>query len=635
MVHSLTKEPSTTHQVGSPESIGAGAGSNVMYKPQTDVAGINAIAYDQRAIEQLLQKGDAASFDQARQIYVKGAYSSPYAQLVITNDNGEDDNVGLPFAIAKGQKFIGQSMDGTMQVTASAFEKYDQGTNTIWLLYDNDVPCHVGGLAEPEYSGCFNTTGALQLVTSYEQQHGAGAGSGPVVGGAVPTATGNSSTHILHYMYDYTMDNRNERSIQGFSIHANGKFRPNGNLRIPYMDDFQKFVDYYGMYDYADQIITAAFEADNTDNDFVFKRGAFVFAGYSREARREIIARVTAYMATGMFVIREMEHGVFHCDQKCGDLMQLEPDDPTYIPDCMVHPLHSVDSAVALYTGAVQAEDGSGNGNLLYGLAQEQCRAFKTCWNAQTNRHDYIDVGLPAQVNMDIFEQFNELQHHLDVSNCVEAKVNKRHVAQKMFVPLVQGLLQSVYEMNQNSIEHNSEDDHEQQQQQQDVLHARSIAMAAAVLPVLAHCNLGDAQKVYKAIIDGEVEQQQEPEQPAGAGALEHFQLVKSVLENQYHCMGITCQDVGGLVDPATGDYISALTAPCGEPVDKEDTDGSDMDDGVNKGAAFGSMFFIFLAALLLLCCVLYRRRQRRFKKRNYDDDDDDDDSLSSIESFD
>ena len=88
-------------------------------------------------------------------------------------------------------------------------------------------------------------------------------------------------------------------------------------------------------------------------------------------------------------------------------------------------------------------------------------------------------------------------------------------------------------------------------------------------------------------------------------------------------------------MDSATGDYISALTAPCGEPVDKEDTDGSDMDDSVNKGAAFGSMFFFFLAASLLLCCVLYRRRQRRFKKRNYDDDDDDDDSLSSIESFD
>jgi hypothetical protein len=617
MVHSLTKKPITTHQVGSPESIAG-------YKPQTDVDEINAIAYDQRAIETLLQNGDAASLDQARQIYIQGAYSSPYAQVVIVNENGVDDDVGLPFAIQKGQKFTAVSMDGAV-ITASAFEKYAPGTNTIWLLYDNhnDAPCHVGGLAEPEVLGCLNTTGVLQLVVSYEQQHGA-AGSGPVV--AVPVA---KSTSTLHYVYDYTTDNRNERSIQGFSIHANGKFRPNGNIRIPYMDDFQKFVDYYGMYNYADQIITAAFAADDSnaafDSDFLFQHGAFVFAGYSLAARREIIARTTAYMATGMFVIREMEHGVIHCDQKCGDLQQLEPDDPTNVPDCMVHPLHSVDSAVALYTGAVQAEDG--HGNLLFGLANEQCRAFKTCWNAQTHRHDYIDAGLTAQVNMDILEQFNELQHHLDASNCVEAKVNKRHVAQKMLVPLVQGLLHSVYEMNMNIAQ-------EQQEQANmdgaDVLRARSIAMAAAVLPVLAHCNLGDADKVYKAIVDGEVEPEQEQTgQPLDA--LEQFQLVKSILENQYHCMGITCQDVGGLVDPATGDYISALTAPCGEPVDKE-VDSMD-DDGVNKGVAFGSMFFIFLAGTLLLCCVLYRRRQRRVK-RNYDDDDDDD-SLSSIESFD
>lgn len=600
MIRSLTtpkkKAAATSHvEVGSPVSIAG-------YRPQTEVDEINAIAYDQRAIEQLLQKGDQSSFEQARHIYVKGGYASPYALVHIQSVGGS----GLPFAIEIGQKFTGVSVDGTV-ITATTFEKYAKGTTTIFLLYDHNevsTPCHVGGLAEPEYGGCFVNNGELQVVPANNEH-----------ADATPAAP-------LSYIYNYTKDNLNEHTIQGYSIHANGKFRPDGNSR-PYMEDFQKYVDYYGMYDYADQIITAAFPLDNKTNTdassqqpFVFKSGTFDFASFSLNARQEIIQSTTAYMATGMFVIREMEHGVIHCDQKCGEIASnTTTTKNNTIPDCMVHPLHSVDSAVALYTGAVQAQDG--NGNLLYGLANEQCRAFKTCWNAKTGHHDYHD-GLTAQVNLDIIQQFSELQHHLDASNCVEAKVNKRHVAHKMIVPLVQGLLQSVYDINSKNLN----DDQQQQQQVEnnddDVLQARSIAMAAAVLPVLAHCSHGDAAIVYKSVT----------EDPR-VGNLEQFELVKSLLELHYDCMGISCQDVGGLVDPTTGDYISAQTAPCGEPFDK----GDDSLDNVKKGAAFGSMFLIFLAGSVLLCCVLYRRRKRRFK-RNNDDDDHDDDSLSSIESL-
>ena len=41
--------------------------------------------------------------------------------------------------------------------------------------------------------------------------------------------------------------------------------RPGDDLTAPYFADFQKFFDYYGSFNYADQIITAAFDGTNTN----------------------------------------------------------------------------------------------------------------------------------------------------------------------------------------------------------------------------------------------------------------------------------------------------------------------------------------------------------------------------------
>jgi hypothetical protein len=81
------------------------------------------------------------------------------------------------------------------------------------------------------------------------------------------SATGNLQVASNSVPYEYTVetDNNNERTLQGFSESANTKMRPGSNPQEPYFASFQMFFDYYGSFDYADQIITAGFENGNTN----------------------------------------------------------------------------------------------------------------------------------------------------------------------------------------------------------------------------------------------------------------------------------------------------------------------------------------------------------------------------------
>ena len=65
----------------------------------------------------------------------------------------------------------------------------------------------------------------------------------------------------LNYTYNILSDNGNERSIKLFSTNAHTMLYQCVNC--PYKD-YQKFVDYYGEYDYANQFITAAYNAAPT-----------------------------------------------------------------------------------------------------------------------------------------------------------------------------------------------------------------------------------------------------------------------------------------------------------------------------------------------------------------------------------
>ncbi len=132
-------------------------------------------------------------------------------------------------------------------------------------------------------------------------------------------------------------------------------------------------------------------------------------------------------------------------------------------------------------------------------------------------------------------------------------------------VPLVQGLLRASYALD-------AEDDF------RTAVQGKGAAYAASVLPLVDGCNSGNANLVRDDLMPGK----------ATGGS---FQVVKAALERSYDCLGITCSDVGGILNVRRDDYLTDAEAcdnvrPVGSnnsPDDKvveEDQKEKEEDDG-------------------------------------------------------
>merc|ERR1711862_274459 len=107
-----------------------------------------------------------------------------------------------------------------------------------------------------------------------------------------------------------------------------------------------------------------------------------------------------------------------------------------------------------------------------------------------------------------------------------------------MTVPLIQGTLRYGYRLGE-------------QNEQSEAASAELSAFAAGVLPRVHYCSPADAATIY-ANVKGPIA----PEDV-------DFTAIKTAFENNYDCMGITCADVGGIVDTVNGGYIE-VAAACG-----------------------------------------------------------------------
>jgi hypothetical protein len=222
-------------------------------------------------------------------------------------------------------------------------------------------------------------------------------------------------------------------------------------------------------------------------------------------------------MNVWMYVVREMEDAIDDCNAKCAT------------GACNNDQVSAWDEAVAFYTGGTPKLSGDG-GYLLYTLAQKRCENYGTCLTTGP------DVGM-AGVNSGIFKEFRMGKQELLVGNCEAAKKNVQRITELMAVPLVQGTIRYAYVMDkQNDTGEKAE--------------AEGATFAAAVLPLLHSCSPEDAGIVYNNM-------------RVGNGGSASFKVVKSAFEKNYGCLGITCADVGGLVDPVTKGYF-----PEAEPCD-------------------------------------------------------------------
>lgn len=281
-------------------------------------------------------------------------------------------------------------------------------------------------------------------------------------------------------------------------------------------------------------------------------------------------------MSVYMYVVRMLEEGVHQCRKATEE--NLSPDQA----------LKQVDTAVAFYTGSL--EDGSGEGKLLYALADLECKQFKTCGTKGDSTKG------TAKVNIDILDEMSLIQANVNTLSCTEARHHKDQIMWRMRVPLIQGTLRYAHLRSSDKATGTDK--------------AIGAAYAASAVPLIASCNFRDAEIIGDAM---ETMTKQMD-----------FSLVKDAFERHYACLAVTCKDVGGYWDADKKQYHEGAE-PC---IDVEAA--SESGDG-NKKTGWAIAVPLFVVAALLF--VVVRRRRARRRKRT--DDDDYSDSSSDDSDYD
>ena len=251
------------------------------------------------------------------------------------------------------------------------------------------------------------------------------------------------------------------------------------------------------------------------------------------------------------------------------------------------------DEAFSLYTGS-KADDTDVGGYLLFNLAKVKCREFGTC----------KEEGDMGPVNIGIIENFVLGKNRLLDGNCSAVKSSVERIRALMAVPLVQGTLKAAYQLDLN--------DYTMQRTQ-----GEAAAFLTSIIPIINSCSSGSANIMFNDLGVGKA---------TGAS----FEVIKAAFERNYDCLGIKCEDVGGLVD-AIGEEYLPRAQPCGvslvkindehknsspsaSPNKHEATKQENVESTTNLALAFGLSFgFIALLALAVAGGYFWGKRQKEF----------------------
>mmetsp|Transcript_27187 Transcript_27187/g.30544 ORF Transcript_27187/g.30544 Transcript_27187/m.30544 type:complete len:387 (+) Transcript_27187:96-1256(+) len=290
----------------------------------------------------------------------------------------------------------------------------------------------------------------------------------------------------------------------------------------------EKFMQYYGSSDYANEYILAGFSNNATS----FTHGNSDFSTFGPIGQREIVKKGAQYLTAFMNVIERLGDAVALCESKVTEESIL-----------------AWDKAVALFYGR--------EGNMVYDMGEKRCENFGTCNSAD-------DDGTTSQVNMAIFAQFIEGQEALGKKKCEDVAESVETIVEHMYIPLVQGVIRAAYKLS-------SEGDGGEKQR------AFGAVFSAAVLPFVHACTAEDATLIHT---------QMAPDDAAPSTV--DFAAVKAAFENNYACLDIDCAMVGGLVDKDGVTYLVGAE-PCGiavmggGPGSAGDDDDDDDDDDDNS----------------------------------------------------
>jgi len=346
----------------------------------------------------------------------------------------------------------------------------------------------------------------------------------------------------LTYSYDPLTENVNGRTLKAFSTQAEAKMYSCG-VGCP-MAEFVKFYDYYGEFDYADKWIEAAFQGAQT----TFTNGNCDMSQYGYDGRGQHIKKGAAYISVWMYIVRELLDAINDCNANCGT------------QDCNSDHVNAWDEAVAFYVGSTAKQDGGSGGYFPYTLAEKRAENFGTRSG---------DDGM-SNINVQILEQLSKGKELLLQKECAATMEPTQRIIDLMTVPLIQGTLRYGYRLGELN-------------EQSEAASAELTVFAAGVLPRVHFCSPTDAATIY-ANVKGKIA----PENV-------DFTALKTAFENTYDCLGITCADVGGLVDSVNGGYLD-VAAPCG---------GITAVNPTSTSSSSGVMNGSFMAGLLMAVAYL------------------------------
>lgn len=484
---------------------------------------VAALDLDQRTIVARLASESIDGLAAAEKVFEMGAFSDTFAVLTITD--GGFSNLSVP----AGTPVVGTTASGATIRGIANFGS-DFGNSTLEVHYvsaseSSSNVCSVGGNPQPITTGCkflgnhdslvsifklcvrlrngkalllFHFFLIAKYVRTYsflvfdpgDKWHGLG---------FAPSGTISLDGEIYRGSYGYSY-NPLENNYNGLSLSTLDRFRDSTTPQRT----FNKFFKYYRNADYDKEWIHSAFTGASTSG---FENGVMDFQNFGLEGRGAAIRWGVVVLRVWMFVVNGLEAAV----SKCGT-GQISVD--------------RWDQAVAAYSGSVPIATG-GDGYFLFTLAQTECRNFGTCDKGS---------GL-APINEKIYENFRQGKGNLLQGDCTSADANAKRISELMTIPLIQGIMRSAHALD---LRDNS----------QETIQGQAAAYAAAILPLMNDCSMGNAFVVYDDLAPGR----------ATGGS---FEVIKAALERAYDCLGVTCDDVGGLLN-LKGDGYEIGAEPCG-----------------------------------------------------------------------
>lgn len=231
-------------------------------------------------------------------------------------------------------------------------------------------------------------------------------------------------------------------------------------------------------------------------------------------SRMEGCAKGAAYVNIWMYIIHEMEEAVSDCFNS-------------------VAPGTSWDEAVGFYTGSTPLLNPTTNSGVFqFGLAERYCALFNTCGVTGYNTRYY-----KSTVNEKVFSLFESGRGYMLSNRCESLQMTKEALVKQFAVPLLQGVMLHLHLAETGGLEKSK---------------ASLWSFATAVLPLVnAYSPSVAATLLQNANIMNVVAV------PSGRMA------VKASLESMYNAMGITCSDVGGVVDMTTKTGYAVGMEPC------------------------------------------------------------------------